>query len=151
MSLTKQLYQVSITVAVIAAAVMALTIGIGEAAQVVLNPDSTENPLAAETLAVYGGDVSVLDRLATAGAFIWILGPVGLGAISAQGQPAVVRNVIRYAPAILGLIGLVAFGTEVGDILSGDYDFDAATQEIAAYHLMLAASVVAAVTSFFRN
>lgn len=155
MTISKQVYQVAITVAVISAAVMALTIGIGQAAQVVINPDAVDDlgapKLAVETLAVYGGSVSLLDRIATLGAFVWILGPVGLGAISANGQPTVVRNVIRYAPAVLGLIGLVAFGTEVGDILSGDYDYAAATQEMAAYHTMLAASVAAAVASFFRN
>ena len=151
MTISKQLYQVAITVAVISAAIMALTIGLSEAAQVVINPESVDNPLDPSTLAVYGGSVSLLDRIATAGAFVWVLGPAGLAAISASGQPAAIRNVIRYAPAVLGLIGLVAFGTEVGDILSGDYDFDAATQEMAAYHVMLAASVVAAVTSFFRN
>lgn len=147
-SLTKQLYQVSITVAVVAAAVMAFTIGLGEAFSVVVNPDEVVDPA---TLAVYGGQIDLVDRIATLGAFVWILGPAGLAAIRASDLPGGARGVITYAPIVLGLIGLTTFSTEVGDILSGDYVWSNYSDGTASFHLMLAASTAAAILGFFRR
>lgn len=146
-TLTKQLYQVSITVAVVAAAVMAFTIGLGEAFNVVISPDT----VTVETAAVYGGTIDLVDRIATLGAFVWILGPAGLAAVRASDLPGGARGIITYAPIVLGLIGLTAFSTEVGDILSGDYVWANYGDATASYHLMLAASTAASVLSFFRR
>jgi len=147
-TLAKQLYQVSITVAVVAAAVMAFSIGLGEAFNVVVSPDDVVD---VDTLAVYGGDIDLVDRIATLGAFVWILGPAGLAAVRARDLPGGVRGVITYAPIVLGLIGLTTFSTEVGDIISGDYVWANYSDATAAFHLMLAASTGAAILGFFRR
>lgn len=147
-TLAKQLYQVALTVAVISAAVMAFSIGLGEAFNVVVSPDDVTD---VDTLAVYGGDIDLVDRIATLGAFVWILGPAGLAAVRARDLPGGARGVITYAPIVLGLIGLTTFSTEVGDILSGDYVWANYSDGTAAFHLMLAASTAVAILGFFRR
>ena len=147
-SLTKQLYQVSITVAVVAAAVMAFTIGLGEAFNTVVSPDDVTDPT---VLSVFGGQIDLVARIAVIGAFVWILGPAGLAAVRSSDLPGGLKGVITYAPIVLGLIGLTTFSTEVGDILSGDYVWSNYSDGTAAYHLMLAASTAAAILGFFRR
>lgn len=116
------------TIAVLATALTALlfivNIGVGEIYQTIVNPADVANPLAPETVAAYGGDVSVLDRVVTLGMVATLIGPAGLGLYSAsRNDPQMIRSAEAWMPWLVGAIGLVAFwGTSV-DILTGNYDF----------------------------
>ena len=57
-TITKQLAQVALTVAVVSGIIMALSLGVGEAVQVVINPDEVST----DTNASFGGSVDFVDR-----------------------------------------------------------------------------------------
>jgi hypothetical protein len=141
-TITKQLAQVALTVAVVSGIIMALSLGVGEAAQVVINPDN----VSAETNASFGGTVSFEDRVATAGVFAVSL--TALGAISvSSSNPRFINDLIRYAPLVVGLIGITSFSTEVSDILSGDFDYATVDDARASYLVFIAMSTVTGVLS----
>ena len=106
----------------------------------------------AATIASYGGQIDFVDRIATAGAFVAILGGAGLGVLRAGSENyPFVNTVIRYAPVIIGLIGVSSFSGVVSDILSGDYVYSAFDDAQNAYHLFLTGSVVAALGSLLKK
>ena len=74
-----QVKTIATTLAVVFGLWMALSIGVGEAVQVVIDPADPANPLDANTTAVFGGQVDFVDRIAVLGVFITILGGAGLG------------------------------------------------------------------------
>jgi hypothetical protein len=151
MSWQTQARQVALTVAVLSGIVMALTIGIGEAAQVVINPNSTTNPLDANTTAVYGGTPDLIDRVATLGVFVLALGSAGLGIISATGNPPFINNLVRWMPIVVGLVAFTAFSTEVFDIIQGNRDWSLYSDGQNSYMLFLASTFVAGLLSLFRR
>lgn len=148
-----QLKNVAMTVAVLSGIVMALTIGIGEAAQVVINPNDTANPLDANTTAVFGGpgQVDLIDRIAVLGVFVTILGTAGLGIIGPSGNPPFINNLVRWMPVVVGLIAFTAFSTEVFDIIQGNRDWSLYTDGQNSYFLFLASSFVVGLLSLFRR
>jgi hypothetical protein len=152
MSWQKQVSTIAVAVAVLSGIFMALNIGIGEAVQVVVDPNDPTNPLDANTTAVYGGNVDFVDRIATLGVFVTILGAAGLGIIStSRNNPPFVNTLIRTMPLIVGLVAFTAFSTEVFDIISGDRvwaNYDDATN---SYMLFLAASMVSGIVALFSN
>lgn len=141
-TITKQLAQVALTVAVVSGIIMALSLGVGEAVQVVINPDEVDSA----TNASFGGSVSFEDRLVTAGVFAIVL--TSLGAISvSSSNPRVLNDLIRYAPLVVGLIGITSFSTEVSDILSGDFDYDLVDDARASYLVFIAMSTITGILS----
>jgi hypothetical protein len=152
MSWQKQVSTIAVAVAVLSGIFMALNIGIGEAVQVVVDPNDPTNPLDANTTAVYGGNVDFVDRIATLGVFVTILVAAGLGIIStSRNNPPFVNTLIRTMPLIVGLVAFTAFSTEVFDIISGDRvwaNYDDATN---SYMLFLAASMVSGIVALFSN
>lgn len=141
-TLTKQLAQVAVTVAVVSGIIMALSLGVGEAVQVIIDPSE----VSADTNASFGGSVSFEDRIATAGVVAVVL--TALGAITTSSRnPKIINDLIRYAPIIVGLIGITSFSTEVSDILTGDFDYSLVDDARASYLVFIAMSVVSAVLS----
>ena len=141
-TITKQLAQVALTVAVVSGIIMALSLGVGEAVSVVIDPDN----VSAETNASFGGSVSFEDRIATAGVFAVTL--TALGAISvSSSNPRFINDLIRYAPLVVGLIGITSFSTEVSDILSGDFDYALVDDARASYLVFIAMSTVTGILS----
>ena len=141
-TITKQLAQVALTVAVVSGIIMALSLGVGEAAQVVINPDE----VSADTNASFGGSVSFEDRIATAGVFAVTLTALGAITVSSS-NPKFINDLIRYAPLVVGLIGITSFSTEVADILSGDFDYSTVDDARASYLVFIAMSTVTGVLS----
>lgn len=141
-TITKQLAQVALTVAVVSGIIMALSLGVGEAAQVVINPDE----VSADTNASFGGSVSFEDRIATAGVFAVTLTALGAITVSSS-NPKFINDLIRYAPLVVGLIGITSFSTEVADILSGDFDYATVDDARASYLVFIAMSTVTGVLS----
>ena len=144
-----QTKNIAMTVAVLSGIVMALTIGIGEAAQVVINPNSVDNPLDANTTAVFGpSGPDLVDRVAVLGVFVTILGGAGLGILTTGGQnPPFISNLLRYMPIVVGLVAFTAFSTEVFDIIQGNRDWSLYTDAVNSYMLFLASSFVAGLLS----
>ena len=118
-------------------------VGVKESWTAVANPDDVN----AETNATMGGNVSFEERAIFAGAFVTLLGPIGIGAVSVSSRnPTAVNTLVRYGPLLTGFIAWIAVGTEVGNVLSGDYDWDAAATA-DGYHAFILFCTGAAVSS----
>ena len=138
--------------AVIGGLWMALSIGVGEALQVVVDPADPLNPLDPNTTAAYGGNVDFIERVATAGVFVTILGAGGLGLLTvSSNNPPFINTVVRYAPVIIGLIAFTAFSDQVFELIQGDRDWAAANDGANAYILFLTASFVGGLVSLLRT
>ena len=148
-----QVKNIAMTVAVLSGIVMALTIGIGEAAQVVINPNSLENPLDPNTSAVFGpSGPDFVDRVAVLGVFVTILGGAGLGIITpSSSNPVFINNLLRQMQVVVGLVAFTAFSTEVFDIIQGNRDWSLYTDAVNSYMLFLASSFVAGLLSLLGN
>jgi len=152
MSWQKQVATIATTLSVVFGLWMALSIGVGEAVQVVVDPADPANPLDANTTAVFGGNVDFVDRIAVLGVFITILGGAGLGIIStSSNNPRFINDLLRIYPVIIGLVAFTAFSSEVWELLSGDRDWAAYADGTNAYIGFLAASMVAGIVSLLRR
>lgn len=149
---TNQIRNVALALAVLGGIWMALSLGLGQAAQVVLDPASTSNPLDADTVAAYGGSVDFIDRIATGGVFVVLLGSAGLGILTpSKGNYPFVNTLIRYTPAIVGLVAFTAFSTEAFELISGDRDWGSYSDATNGYILFLTSMMVAGITSLLRK
>ena len=136
-TLTKQINTVALSVGLVATVIMAFGLGIGEVGTVLLNPDEAE----ANTTLAFGGDISVLDRVATAGLVIGAL--VAIGGSTVLGNSPAIRALTRNYALIVGLIGFTQFSTEVTDILQGNFDYAIVSDERASYLVAIAMMTVA--------
>lgn len=151
-NLWNQIKNVAMALAIVGGLWMALSLGIGEAVQVVIDPNDTANPLDANTTAAYGGQVDFIDRIATAGVFVVLLGSAGFGLLSTSSQnPPFINTLIRYTPAILGLIAFTAFSTEAFELISGDRAWSTYSDATNGYILFLTSMMVAGITSLLRS
>ena len=152
MSWQKQVKQIAVAVAVLSGIFMALSVGIGEAVQVVVDPNDPSNPLDPNTTAVFGGTVDFVDRIAVLGVFTTILGTSGLAILrKSSSNPPFVNTLITFMPIIVGLVAFTAFSTEVFDIIQGDRvwaNYDDATN---SYMLFLASSMVAGIVTLLQR
>lgn len=147
-----QVKTIATTLSVVFALWMALSVGIGEAAQVVIDPADPANPLAIETMDVFGGNVDFVDRIAVLGVFITILGGAGLGIISrSPNNPKFLNDLLSFYPVIIGLVAFTAFSSEVWELLSGDRDWALYLDGTNAYIGFLASSMVAGAVSLLRR
>ena len=152
MSWQTQTKNIATALAVIAGIWMALSIGIGEVGQVIIDPADPNNPLDAATLSAYGGNVDFIDRIATAGVLITVLGSAGLGILAtSRNNPPFLNQTIKYAPVLIGLIAFTAFSSEVFEILQGDRVWANYVDGANAYALFLASSMVAGAVSLLSN
>jgi len=147
-----QVKTIATTLAVVFGIWMALSVGIGEAVQVVIDPADASNPLDADTLAVFGGQVDFVDRIAVLGVFVTILGSAGLGLIQkSNNNPKFLNDLLTFYPVIIGLVAFTAFSTEVWELLSGDRVWASHLDGTNAYIGFLAASMVAGAVSLIRR
>jgi hypothetical protein len=152
MSWQKQVSTIAVAIAVLSGLFMALNIGIGEAVQVVVDPNDPANPLDPNTTAVFGGQIDFVDRIAVLGVFTTILGTAGLGLLRrSSSNPPFVNTLITFMPIIVGLVAFTAFSTEVFEIIQGDRvwaNYDDATN---SYMLFLASSMVAGIVTLLKR
>lgn len=152
MSWQQQIKSLAVAVAVLSGIFMALNIGIGEAVQVVVNPNDAANPLDANTTAVFGGTVDLVDRIAVLGVFTTILGTAGLGLLKrSSDSPPFINTLITYMPLIVGLVAFTAFSTEVFDVIQGDRDWSLYDDATNSYVLFLASSMVAGLMQLLKK
>ena len=152
MSWQKQIGTIATAIAVLAAGWMALTVGIGEAAQIVIDPNDPNNPLDANTTAVFGGQVDFIDRVAVLGVFVTLLGGSGLAILRPNKDlPPAINTIVRVMPSIIGLVAFTAFSTEVFEILQGDRVWENYSDGTNSYMLFLAASFVAGLMTLLKR
>ena len=152
MSWQKQVSTIAVAIAVLSGLFMALNIGIGQAVQVVVDPNDPANPLDANTTAVFGGQVDFVDRIAVLGVFTSILGSAGLGILAtSKSNPPFLNTLVRYMPIIVGLVAFTAFSDSVFEIIQGDRDWGAYDDATNSYMLFLAASMVSGLVSLLKR
>ena len=136
-----QIKQISMALRVVGALWMALTVGLGDAFNIVTDPASVD----AATTASLGG-IDFIDRVAVAGVFVTLLGGAGLGVVSLSGNnPPAVNTILRYAPVIIGFVAFSAFGSEAWDLISGNRTWANFDDIQNSYMLFLASSMVSAI------
>lgn len=136
-----QVKQVSMALSVVGAIWMALTVGLGDAFNIVTDPASVD----AATDASLGG-IDFIDRVAVAGVFVTILGGAGLGLVGISGNnPPAVNTILRYAPLIIGFVAFSAFGSEAWDLVTGNRTWENYDDIQNSYMLFLASSMVSAI------
>lgn len=122
-----------------------LETGIGESFDVITGDNAN---ITSETNATFGGSVGFDDRIAMVGAYLWVLGPMGLGVVtSGSDMPPAMRRLIRWAPIIVGSVVLMSFSETALQVLQGDFAFDTATDSAAAFALFTAGALTAGVGS----
>ncbi len=147
-----QVKNIAMALAIVGGLWMALSLGIGEAVSVVLDPDDPADPLNQTTLDAYGGSIDFIDRIATAGVFVVLLGSAGFGLLTTStGNPPFVNTLIRYTPVIVGLIAFTAFSTEAFELISGDRDWGSYSDATNGYILFLSSMMVAGIVSLLRK
>jgi len=136
-----QVKQVSMALSVVGAIWMALTVGLGDAFNIVTDPASVD----VATDASLGG-IDFIDRVAVAGVFVTILGGAGLGLVGISGNnPPAVNTILRYAPLIIGFVAFSAFGSEAWDLVTGNRTWENYDDIQNSYMLFLASSMVSAI------
>jgi hypothetical protein len=152
MSWQKQVKQIAVAVAVLSGIFMALSVGIGDAVQIVVDPNDPNNPIDADDLATFGGSVDFTDRIAVLGVFTTILGTAGLGLLRrSSNNPPFVNTLITFMPVIVGLVAFTAFSTEVFDIIQGDRVWADYSDATNSYMLFLAGSMIAGIVTLLER
>lgn len=152
MSWQNQVKNIAVALAIVGGLWMALSLGIGEAVQVVVDPADPANPLDANTTAAYGGSVDFIDRIATAGVFITLLGSAGFGILTtSSNNPPFINTLVRYTPVIIGLVAFTAFSTEAFELISGDRVWANYSDATNGYILFLTSMMVAGIVSLLRK
>lgn len=152
MSWQNQVKNIAVALAIVGGLWMALSLGIGEAVQVVIDPADPLNPLDANTTAAYGGSVDFIDRIATAGVFITLLGSAGFGILTtSSNNPPFINTLVRYTPVIIGLVAFTAFSTEAFELISGDRVWANYSDATNGYILFLTSMMVAGIVSLLRK
>ena len=152
MSWQNQVKNIAVALAIVGGLWMALSLGIGEAVQVVIDPNDPGNPLDANTTAAYGGSVDFIDRIATAGVFVTLLGSAGFGILTtSSNNPPFINTLVRYTPVIIGLVAFTAFSTEAFELISGDRVWANYSDATNGYILFLTSMMVAGIVSLLRK
>jgi hypothetical protein len=142
---TKQIGTIATALAVVFSLWMIATMGIGEAANVVISPESVTATTNASFGGV-GGVVDYLDRVAVAGAFVTILGAGGFAVVSKnKDNPPFVNTLLQWTPVIIGFIAFSAFNTEIMALLQGDRVWASFDDVQNSYMGYLAFSMVAGI------
>jgi uncharacterized membrane protein len=152
MSWQNQVKNIAVALAIVGGLWMALSLGIGEAVQVVIDPADPLNPLDANTTAAYGGSVDFIDRIATAGVFVTLLGSAGFGILTtSKNNPPFINTLVKYTPVIIGLVAFTAFSTEAFELISGDRVWANYSDATNGYILFLTSMMVAGIVSLLRK
>lgn len=147
-----QVKQVAGALAVIGSIWMLASIGVGEGIQVIVDPADPNNPLDANTTMAYGGQIDFVDRVATAGVIVTLLGAGGLGLlVASKNNPPFINTTIKYSSVIIGLIAFTAFSDQVFDLIQGDRVWSDYTDGANSYILFLTASFVSGLVSLLKT
>lgn len=134
-------------IAVISGIWMALSVGISDIFSILADPAA----VSAETSNALNG-VDFIDRIATLGVLVTILGTAGLGVLKQSADnPPFLNTSLQYLPVIVGFLAFSAFGDSVWTILSGDRVWSNYDDIANSYMLFLASSMIAGVVSLLKK
>ena len=143
-----QVKNVALALAIVGGLWMALSLGVSEAIMVVTSPADVN----ADTNSSFGGSIDFIDRIATAGVFVTLLGSAGFGLLTTStGNPPFLNTLIRYTPIIVGLIAFTAFSTEAWELIGGNRDWASYSDATNGYILFLTSMMVAGFTSLLKK
>jgi len=142
-----QVVVASMFIAVLAGFALVLTIGVGDSINVIQN--DTGNLTAGSTAyttfntnATAGFDLP--DRAIVLGAWLVVLGPAGIGAITMSGaSTGIGRKAVQWAVPFVAVVSAVGFYDLASDVLFNSYDWSAAGDGAAALAAFCAAGMVA--------
>ena len=117
--------QLGIILALVGSLMFVVEMGIGTTWDIIAGNDTGAHPgqPSQEVYAVFGQSIDVVERVTVFLMAATLATSIGLIGIN-RNNPDVVNTVLRYAPWLGLAVGLTTFSTEIGDIISGDFDFD---------------------------
>ena len=157
---------VALTITVLSALFFVFSIGVGETYGVLVDPATTEANAAllptaptnetyidaAATVDAYGGSIDFVERIATLGMALIIVGPLGLGAVKARGNGTkVVDNAVQFALPIVAIIAAVTMTDMVTEIIQGDRIWANFTDAQNAWALGNAGAFVGGVSGWLKS
>ena len=146
-----------IVLAVLGSVMFVADVGVGQTYEVITADDGN---VTADTFTAFGQancgqvgancEVGFIDRVTTAAIALTIL--TGLGVLTVgRNNPAILNQVLRYYP-LLGLaIGITEFGSEVMDMITSEYDWDAHSAGQNAVHMAAAGWVISGLAKLLMN
>ena len=145
---TRTVQNVAVAITVLSGIAMIAYLGIGEVANVVLDPTQ----VTADTNASFGGDgISYAERAMVIGLAGVVLGSAGLGLLStSSSNPRFINDFIRYAPLLLAGVAIITVGSTVWEVIQGNHVW---SNDTGADSFLLAqtAAVVAGAMSLLRK
>ena len=117
--------QLGIILALVGSLMFIVEMGVGTTWDLIVGNDTGNAPgqPSQEVYAVFGAEIDVVERITVFLMAATCATSIGLIGIS-RNNPDVVNTVLRYAPWLGLAVGLTTFGTEVADIIGGDFDWD---------------------------
>ena len=104
----------------------------------------------AEVTAVFGQSVDFVERTTVflmAATLATSIGIIGIN----RNNPELVNSVLRYAPWLGLAVGATTFSTEIGEIIQGDFDFDAVSDGYAAMAVAATGWVMSGVANLLNG
>jgi hypothetical protein len=145
---TRTVQNVAVAITVLSGIAMIAYLGIGEVANVVLDPTQ----VSADTNVSFGGDgISYAERAMVIGLAGVVLGSAGLGLLStSSSNPRFINDFIRYAPLLLAGVAIITVGSTVWEVIQGNHVW---SNDTGADSFLLAqtAAVVAGAMSLLRK
>jgi branched-subunit amino acid permease len=103
-----------------------------------------------EVTDVFGQSVDFVERTTVFLMAATLATSIGLIGIS-RNNPELVNSVLRYAPWLGLAVGITTFSTEIGDIIAGDFDFDAVADGYAAMVVAATGWVISGVANLLNG
>ena len=120
--------QLGMILALVGSLMFIVEMGVGTTWDIIVGNDTATGTKASghsqEVIAVFGQSIDVVERVTVFLMAATLATSIGLIGIN-RNNPDVVNTVLRYAPWLGLAVGLTTFSTEIGDIIAGDFDFDA--------------------------
>jgi hypothetical protein len=161
-----QVRNVALTITVLSALFFVFSVGVGQTYGVITDPAQIEADAALlvssptnetyieadATVATYGGSIDFVERIATVGMVLIVLGPLGLGALKARGNGSkVVDQTIMYSLPIVALIASVTMTDMMMEVIQGDRVWSNFTDSQNAWALGNAGALVAGITGWLKS
>jgi hypothetical protein len=152
---TRTVQNVAVAITVLSGIVMIAYLGVGEVANVVLQPDqvtaATNTSFGGESAPGAGDAISYAERAMVIGLAGVVLGSAGLGLLStSSSNPRFINDFIRYAPLLLAGVAVITVGSTVWEVIQGNHVW---SNDTGADSFLLAqtAAVVAGAMSLLRR
>lgn len=152
--LTTIVLNIGVVLAVIGCAFFILDVGIGQTANVIMADDAEVTAATYTALGKNASDptvsINAVDRVTVAAAYLTLLTTVG-GFAASRRDPAALKIILNYFPLVGMAIGITEFGSQVSDMISGDYAWDTYAPGLQALHMAVTGWVAMGVARLLRS